>query len=185
MSKAKLNLKKVNFDTPKKDKKLLKKFNASESDSETESISSDLDLDDLSIIDDQDGGSDTDKESDESINSDDDAACPTKYIDEYGDSSDEEKFTDDVITEKPDIKIVPPEKRITKPFMTKYERVRLTCDRAKQLSDGAKPLVKNIKGLSSLEIAKLELEHNIMPLILERPLPNGFKEIWHIRELQH
>jgi len=75
------------------------------------------------------------------------------------------------------------EKRITKPFLTKYERVRIIGERTKQLSLGAKPMIKDTKNLTSHEIALLELENNVMPFIIERPLPNGFKETWHLNEL--
>lgn len=75
--------------------------------------------------------------------------------------------------------------RITKPFLTKYERVRLIGDRTKQLAGGAKPMIKGAEHLSSKDIAILELEHNVLPLIIERPLPNGIKEKWKISELKH
>jgi len=81
-------------------------------------------------------------------------------------------------------KFVEKDKRITKPYLTKYERVRLLGDRARQLSLGAKPLIKNVDNLGPKEIAKLELEHKIMPLYVIRPLPNGFKEKWYLHELQ-
>jgi DNA-directed RNA polymerase subunit K/omega len=80
---------------------------------------------------------------------------------------------------------VPPEQRITKPFLTKYERVRLISDRTKQLLLGAKPMVKNTENLHEKKIAELELKNNVMPLYIERPLPNGKKEIWHLNELIH
>ena len=69
--------------------------------------------------------------------------------------------------------------------MLKYERVRLLGDRAQQLALGAKPMLKNIEGLSTKEIAELEIKNNVIPLIIERPLPNGKKERWYISELEH
>ena len=79
--------------------------------------------------------------------------------------------------------IVKPEERVTKPFLTKFERVRLLGDRAKQLSLGAKPMLKNTELLNPKEIARLELEKKVIPLIIERTLPNGKKERWNITEL--
>ena len=80
--------------------------------------------------------------------------------------------------------VVKPENRITKPFMTIFERVRLLGDRAKQLSLGAKPMIKGLETMNPKEIAKLELEKGVLPLIIERVLPNGRKERWRINELQ-
>ena len=83
--------------------------------------------------------------------------------------------------------VVKSNERITKPFLTTFERVRLICDRAKQLSLGAKPMIKMIgsdKPKNPKEIAKLELESGVMPLIVERVLPNGKKEQWKVSELK-
>ena len=80
-------------------------------------------------------------------------------------------------------KFVSNDKRITKKFMTLFERVRLLGERAKQLSLGAKPMIKNVENLEPKEIAKLELEQKVIPLIIIRTLPNGQKEKWRVDEL--
>ena len=120
----------------------------------------------------------------------DDAVCPQLYKNHNSDSesdSDYEEIEDTEIqvTESTHMKdkIVKPEDRITRPFLTKYERVRLIGDRTKQLASGAKSMLKNIENYTSQEVATMELEHNVIPLIIERPLPNNKKERWHIREL--
>jgi DNA-directed RNA polymerase subunit K/omega len=74
--------------------------------------------------------------------------------------------------------------RLTKPFLTKYEKVRLISVRSKQLAQGAKPLIKNISGLSATEIAMLELKNKVIPLIIERPVPNVGIERWKLSELE-
>ena len=74
--------------------------------------------------------------------------------------------------------------RITKPVMTKYERVRIIGDRTKQLSLGAKPMIKGVENMDPKEIAKLELAQKVMPLIIIRPLPSGRKEKWKVSELE-
>ena len=58
------------------------------------------------------------------------------------------------------------------------------CDRAKQLSLDAKPMIKGLSKMNPIEIAKLELEKGVMPLIIERILPNGKKEHWKVNELK-
>lgn len=77
------------------------------------------------------------------------------------------------------------EDRITMPFLTKYERVRILGKRAKQISLGAKILVKDIDLTTKtpIEIAKIELSHGIIPIKIRRPLPNGKVEEWKLSEL--
>lgn len=110
--------------------------------------------------------------------------CIYKYEEGSDEDEDDEVIFDDdneeVISE-----IMPSDKRRTKPILFKYERVRLIGDRTQQLTLGAKPMVKNIEGLTAKEIAELELKLNVIPIIIQRPLPNGKKERWHISELAH
>lgn len=76
------------------------------------------------------------------------------------------------------------DKRVTKPTLTKYERVRLLGERAKQISLGAKPMIKNVQGMGPKEIAQLELEYGVIPIFIIRTLPTGQKERWKINELK-
>ena len=75
-------------------------------------------------------------------------------------------------------------KRITKKYMTIYERVRVLGERAKQLSLGAKPLIKGAENMDPKIVAKMELEKKVIPLIIIRTLPNGQKEKWRVSELE-
>jgi len=102
--------------------------------------------------------------------------------DDGGDEAELEEIYDDDNVKYDEI--VKSEDRITKPFMTIFERVRLLGDRAKQLSLGAKPMIKGLETMNPKEIARLELEKGVIPLIIERSLPNGRKERWHVKELQ-
>lgn len=104
--------------------------------------------------------------------------CYSKYARvEYDDIDFDELFGDES-------NILIKNTKLTKPILTKYEFVRLLTDRTKQLSQGAKPMMKNIENLSSKEIAKLELKNKIIPLILERPVPNSGVERWKLSELE-
>lgn len=73
--------------------------------------------------------------------------------------------------------------RITNPRLTRYEMVRILGERTKQLTMGAKPLVKNHNDLSYDEIAIEELKLNMIPFKIKRPLPNNKIEIWKLNEL--
>ena len=75
-------------------------------------------------------------------------------------------------------------KRITKKYMTIYERVRILGERAKQLSLGAKPLIKGVENMDPKVVARMELEKKVIPLIIIRTLPNGQKEKWRVSELE-
>lgn len=79
---------------------------------------------------------------------------------------------------------VPDNERRTKNIMTIYERVRLLGDRACQLANGAKPMIKNASQLDPKTLAKMELEKGLMPLCIIRTLPNGNKERWRVSELK-
>jgi len=80
--------------------------------------------------------------------------------------------------------IVDNSERETKPILTKYERVRILGDRAKQLSLGAKPMLLNVEHYGPKDIARLELEKGVIPFIIERPLPDGRYERWKVSELK-
>ena len=74
------------------------------------------------------------------------------------------------------------ENRVTDNRLTLYEKTRIIGTRATQIANGAKPFIKNIKGLSPIEIAELELEKKICPIKIVRPLPNGRIEEWDVNE---
>ena len=78
---------------------------------------------------------------------------------------------------------IPDNERISKPILTKYEKVRILGTRAKQISDGSKVFVKYECARSAMELAELELKYKMIPLKIKRPMPNGKYEIWKISEL--
>jgi DNA-directed RNA polymerase subunit K/omega len=81
------------------------------------------------------------------------------------------------------LEYVSKEHRVSSNRLTKYEMVRILGERTKQLTTGAKPMVKNYKGLSYEKIAEEEFMKNMIPFKLKRPLPNGKFEIWTLDEL--
>lgn len=76
--------------------------------------------------------------------------------------------------------------KITRPFLTKYEKVKLLATRTNQLARGAKPMIKNVDyNITPKELAKLELKEKVIPLIVLRPIPNGKPERWKITEFKN
>ena len=76
--------------------------------------------------------------------------------------------------------------KITKPKLTKYEKVRIIGERTKLLTLGAKPMVIiNDSNLTSYEIALIEYEKNMIPFKIKRYLPNNTYEIWKFSELEN
>ena len=102
-------------------------------------------------------------------------------------NDDEEFFDNSEEIEVPSesgIEFVSKENRISVNRLTKYEMVRILGERTKQLTMGAKPLIKNYQTLSYDKIAQEELMYNMIPFKIKRPLPNGKYEIWTLDELQ-
>lgn len=72
----------------------------------------------------------------------------------------------------------------TYPFLTQYERTKITSFRASQLAHGAHPFILVPEGMTdSYEIARAELEEKKLPYIIKRPLPDGSYEVWKLADL--
>jgi DNA-directed RNA polymerase subunit K/omega len=100
--------------------------------------------------------------------------------DEYFNNN-EAEFNKSLIDNKSEY--VSKENRISSNRLTKYEMVRILGERTKQLTMGAKPLIKNHKGLTYDRIAEEELILNMIPFKIKRPLPNNLFEVWSLDEL--
>ena len=73
----------------------------------------------------------------------------------------------------------------TLPFVTKYERARILGERAKQIENGAKPLVVvEDDVIDGYLIALKEFEEKKIPFIVKRPMPNGGCEYWKLKDLE-
>jgi DNA-directed RNA polymerase I, II, and III subunit RPABC2 len=75
------------------------------------------------------------------------------------------------------------DKRITLPYLTKYEKARILGARALQLSMGAPVLIALEGETDSLEIALKELKNRVIPIIIRRYLPCGNYEDWELDEM--
>lgn len=127
------------------------------------------------------GDEDADDGDDEKNYIDDEETLKTKCYSKYAKVAYEELDFDEIFGDE--TLLVGKNIRVSKPVLTKYEFVRLLTDRTKQLAQGAKHMLKNTQELSSKEIAKLEIKEKVIPLIIERPIPNSKSERWKISEL--
>lgn len=73
----------------------------------------------------------------------------------------------------------------TIPILSKYEKTRILGQRAKQINNGSTPLVSVPTDiLNGYLIAQLELEKKLIPVIIQRPIPNGKSEFWKLNDLE-
>ena len=73
--------------------------------------------------------------------------------------------------------------KITDPYMSSFEFTRLIACRDLQLKNNADPLI-DVEGESNtLEVARKELYALVIPLVIQRTLPDGRTECWKVSEL--
>jgi DNA-directed RNA polymerase subunit K/omega len=159
---------------PKKSKKKDEEEYTPEIEVEEEAIEETEDYDDEPPLDED--------ESEEEESDEEEEVKVTKQVEE-----ETEYFEDDdeVLEIQPDTSVtyVIKEERISANRLSKYEMVRILGERTKQLTMGAKPLIKNFQDLSYDRIAQEELKVNMIPYKIRRPLPNGKYELWTLDEL--
>lgn len=97
----------------------------------------------------------------------------------------QEDTVDDFIKKKKAIpnKIVPENKRKTRPYMTKFEYSYLVSQRAMMIENGSPLMIPDTKLIHAIDIAKEETEKKVNPIIIQRILPSGFVEEWKCSEL--
>lgn len=126
---------------------------------------------------------------DEQYDSDKSISSSEEYHSEELDSDNDGVDDEDDFDFGPDEVIVDKKDRISRPFMTKYELVRIIGTRKKQLSMGAKPMIKitgDIKKFTIDDIIKEEIKNNMIPFKIKRPQPDSNRiEIWDFSELSH
>ena len=68
-------------------------------------------------------------------------------------------------------------------MLTRFEKTRIISARALQLSMGAPPLVKIPKDMIRAEdVAKLELDKEVLPISVIRIMPDGRQEIFDLEK---
>merc|ERR1712010_57976 len=75
------------------------------------------------------------------------------------------------------------DKKITSPYMTKYERARVLGTRALQIAMCAPVMVELEGETDPLVIAQKELKMRKIPIIIRRYMPDGSFEDWSIQDL--
>ena len=75
-------------------------------------------------------------------------------------------------------------KRVTHPYMTRFEKAKLLGVRSEMLANGAPALINVPKHISSTyDIARMEYKAKKIPLIIKRKLPNNTYEYWKMDDL--
>ena len=74
-------------------------------------------------------------------------------------------------------------KKISLPFLTKYEKAKIIGLRTQQLCSGAAPNIDTKNFNNNLSIAEEELRLKKIPFLIQRNFANGKKEIWKIDDL--
>ena len=75
-------------------------------------------------------------------------------------------------------------KRVTKPFMTRFEKAKILGVRSEMIANGAPALINVPRGITSTyEIATMEYNQKKIPLMIKRKLPNNSFEYWKIDDL--
>lgn len=116
------------------------------------------------------------------------------YDDDFEDVDDDEPLdeVENPEDEAEQIDIIPvqeasqptePQKRITTPYMTKYEQARVLGTRALQIAMCAPVMVELEGETDPLQIAMKELKSRKIPIIIRRYLPDHSYEDWAIDEL--
>ena len=142
--------------------------------------------DDIDNIEDDNNDEEKDDEPDYEIDDEEthenDKSC---HLEKIVDDENEYYDDDDEIEAQPDLNIVycTKEERQSSAKLSKYEMIRILGERIKQLTMGAKPMIKNYKHLSYEKVAEEELKLNMIPYIIRRPIQNGKYEKWELNEL--
>lgn len=166
-----------------------KKDDTDENEETNESDKTDENDDEVEEDNEEDNEEDEDNEVDEheeendfdnDYNDDNESVCDIQNLIEENNNDEhfnEEKY-DDIL------EYVSKEERQSSNRLTKYEMVRIIGERVKQLTMGAKPLIKNHKDFTYDRIAIEELKLNMTPFKIRRPLPNGKYELYSLDELK-
>ena len=75
-------------------------------------------------------------------------------------------------------------KKMTIPYITKYEKTKIIGKRALQLANGAEPLIPIQNMKNSLKIAREEYKKKKIPIIIIRTLPDGTIEEWKLTDFK-
>lgn len=87
------------------------------------------------------------------------------------------------IQDSTEIKIVPPEKRVTSEYMTIYEYAMIVGTRATHIAEGS-ILYTSPNGLyDPRDIAKKEIAENKCPLSITRQVSPTMIEVWEVNEM--
>lgn len=110
---------------------------------------------------------------------------PENELENDDDENDDDDIDiDDEMLETQKVSFITGDSRRSKAVLTKYEKTNLIGTRVAQLTMGAKPLIKGVSKMDPNDIAQMELEKGEIPIKIIRPMPDGTKEVWELKELK-
>ena len=89
----------------------------------------------------------------------------------------------EVVTKEESYKKYYKDVRVTRPYLTKFEKTKLIGVRAQQLSFGSEAMVELDGNESIVEIAVKELKEKKIPFLIRRYLPNQKYEDWRLTDM--
>jgi DNA-directed RNA polymerase subunit K/omega len=69
-----------------------------------------------------------------------------------------------------------------KPTCSIFERTQMITKRALQLETGAPSLLNEVEGMSPIEIAEEEFRQRVIPVVVTRTYPGGYKKTYTIND---
>lgn len=176
-------------------------FELKDDESEGEKIEEDDDIDDNNDADENNlTESDEDDDIDDVFDKDDNDDINTLLTDDDEDTkttlttgtTNTFKLINDAETVKsnnPETIITNKNNYITRPFLTRYEYVRILEERTQQIESGAKIMLKipteELLNYEPEELTMLELKYKVCPIKIVRSIGSTTKEIWDVNELEN
>ena len=73
--------------------------------------------------------------------------------------------------------------KVTKPYISKFERIKIICIRSQQLANGANPTIVVPKHIKRVEtIAEMEYKEKRIPFLIRRYRPDNTYEDWRLTD---
>ena len=73
--------------------------------------------------------------------------------------------------------------RLSRPYLTKFEKSKIIGVRAQQIANNSTPLIEVKRGMTVMDIVQQEFKEKKIPLIIRRYFTDNTYEDWRLRDL--